>query len=150
MIATDLILVETARIIGFRGLHTGTQFAANTGRRATLDAPLDICAAVYLATTGDLPDVFFTDEVASLAIIGASSPAMAAIRAISEVLDSSVCETEMEPGTWVPDYIEHVSNWAATACPVEPKRPPTVDEVIGRILRAANNLAVQTSTAPAA
>jgi hypothetical protein len=146
MNGTDLILTETARIIGFRGLHTGDQFAANTGRRACLDAPLDICAAVYLAATGNLPSEFFTDEVISLAIIGASAPAMAAIRAISDALDSEACETEIEPGTRVPDYIEHVSNWAATASPIHPKRPPTVDEVIGCILRAAQAADQRTAT----
>ncbi|MFE6412622.1 hypothetical protein ACFVOR_37445 [Streptomyces sp. NPDC057837] len=132
-------LERTAYLLTMLGLHTGDQFAARDS-----DA-LDVCAAVYMATEGTCPPEFTTDEVASLAIIGASAPAMAAIRAISDVLDSAVCETEVEPGTWVPDYIEHVSNWAATASPVEPKRPPTVDEVIGRILRAANHAAIQTS-----
>lgn len=134
MNGTDLILRETARIIDFRGLHIGSQFATNTGRRSSLEAPLDICAAVYAATTGRVPDVFYTDECASLALIESSEPAMAAIRAISEALDSQPCETNGQP-----DYIEHVSNWAATRAPFAPT-PPTTSEVIGRILRAAQNL----------
>ncbi|MFF1444191.1 hypothetical protein [Streptomyces sp. NPDC058295] len=129
-----------AHLITYRGLHTGDQFATTPG------GPLDICAAVYAAAEQPwdlpekiaLPPEFYTDEVASLAIIGASAGAMAAIRAISEALDTPVCHTEIAPGHHVPDYIEHVSNWAATASPVHPKRPPTVGEVIGRILRASN------------
>ena len=133
-------LQAMAHVIARYGLHTGTQFAAPGP-----SAPMDICAVAYTVAERCAPPAeFYTDEVTSLAIIGASAPAMAAIRAISDALDSSVCETEREPGTWFPDYIEHVSNWAATASPVEPKRPPTIDEVIGRILRAANNLATRT------
>jgi hypothetical protein len=124
-----------AHLITYRGLHTGDQFATTPG------GPLDICAAVYAAAEQPwdlpekiaLPTEFYTDEVASLAIISSSTTAMAAIRAISESLDTPTCDTEN-----VPDYIDHVSNWAATASPTHPKRPPTVGEVIGRILRAAN------------
>ncbi|MFF8544761.1 hypothetical protein ACF060_31245 [Streptomyces werraensis] len=105
MNGTDLILREAARIIDFRGLHIGSQFATNTGRRSSLEAPLDICAAVYAAVTGLVPDVFFTDEVASVELIESSELAMAAIRAISGALDTEPCETN-----GVPDYIEHVSN----------------------------------------
>jgi hypothetical protein len=139
MQTTAHTLERTAYILTMLGLHTGDQFAASDS-----DA-LDICAAVYMAAEGTCPPEFTTDEVASLAIIGASAPAMAAIRAISDALDSEACETEIEPGTRVPDYIEHVSNWAATASPIHPKRPPTVDEVIGRILRAAQALDQRTS-----
>jgi hypothetical protein len=108
---------------------------------------LDICAVAYIVAEGcQPPPEFFTNEVASLRLIECSSRAMAAIRAISDALDTDVCETEIEPGTRVPDYIEHVSNWAATASPVHPKRPPTVDEVIGRILRAAQAVDQRTAT----
>ncbi|MFC9891499.1 DUF6197 family protein [Streptomyces pilosus] len=144
MNGTDLILRETARIIDFRGLHTGAQFATNIGRRSSLEAPLDVCAAVYAATTGHVPDVFYTDEVASLTLIESNEQAMAAIRAISAALDSEPCETEIEPGTRVPDYIEHVSNWAATRAPFA-SAPPSTSEVIGRILRAAQQLTAQTA-----
>ncbi|MFF8910569.1 DUF6197 family protein [Streptomyces olivaceoviridis] len=143
MQTTAQTLAETAHIISTHGLHTGEQFAATDS-----DA-VDICAAVYMAAEGTCPPEFANDEVASLAIIEASAPAMAAIRAISEVLDSSVNETEIEPGTWVPDYIEHVSQWAMTPG-IGQTEPPTTSEVIGRILRAANTLAIQTPAATAA
>ena len=140
---TAYTLQRAAYLITMLGLHRGEQFAATDS-----DA-LDICAAVYMAAEESCPPEFTTDEVASLAIIEASAGAMAAIRAISDALDSSVCETEIEPGTYVPDYIEHVSNWAATA-PIGEHFPPSTDEVIGRILRAANTVATQTPAAPAA
>ncbi|KFG02529.1 hypothetical protein IQ62_01455 [Streptomyces scabiei] len=103
-----------AHLIVHRGLHTGDQFA-------TPDGPLDICAAIYLAAEVpyDLPErmtvpsEFYTDEVASLRLIESSATVMAAIQAISHTLGDA-CETQIEPGTYVPDYIEHVSNWAAT------------------------------------
>jgi hypothetical protein len=135
MHGTHSDLQAMATFISRYGLHTGTQFAAPGP-----SAPMDICAVAYIvAERCGPPPEFFTDEVASLALIEASARAMAAIKAISDVLDSSVCETEIEPGTWVPDYIEHVSNWASTPCPVAPKLPPTEGEVIGCILRAANH-----------
>lgn len=126
---TNAILHRAAKLIASEGLHTGNQFAGTyTG--------LDICAAVYVSAESDFPTEFFTDEVASIRLIESSAPAMAAIRAISDALDTDVCETEIAPGVTVPDYIEHVSNWAATP-PVFATRPPSTAEVIGRILRAA-------------
>ncbi|MFD8839782.1 DUF6197 family protein [Streptomyces griseofuscus] len=136
------ILEETAHIIHTYGLHRGEQFAANDS-----DA-VDICAAVYLAAQGTCPPEFSTDETTSLAIIEASAPTMTAIKAISDALDSSVCESEIVPGLWVPEYIEHVSNWAATP-PIGEKTPPTVSEVIGRIHRAVNNLRSHTTKSAA-
>ena len=146
---TRTVLQQMATHIDHNGLHRGDQFAQHG------PVPrLDICAVAYVAaedlTPDQYPAEFFTDEIAALYLIGCSADAMAAIQAISSVLDSAVCETEIEPGTWVPDYIEHVSNWAATPSPVHPKRPPTNAEVIARILRAANTLAIQTPAAPAA
>lgn len=140
---TAEILDETAHIISSYGLHTGAQFAADDS-----DA-VDICAAVYLAAEGTCPPEFSTDETISIAIIEASAKAMTAIKAISDALDSSVCESEIVPGLWVPEYIEHVSNWAATP-PIGEKTPPTVSEVIGRIQRAANTVRSQTPVAHAA
>ena len=141
MQTTAETLVEAAHIITFCGLHTGEQFAD------TASDALDNCAAVYLAAEGTCPVEFSTDEDASIRIIEASAPAMAAIKAISEALDSEPCEDEITPGLYVANHLEHVSNWAATASPVPPKRRPTLDEVIGRILRAANTLATQTPAA---
>jgi hypothetical protein len=138
---TARILKQAAYLIHLNGLHTGDQFAAPGPRGA-----LDICAAVYIAAEKKTPPEFFTDEAASLRLIESSAKAMAAIRAISDALDNEPCETEIEPGTRVPDYIEHVSNWAATRAPFAPA-PPTTSEVIGRILRAAQNLTTSQTAA---
>ncbi|MFF7476603.1 hypothetical protein [Streptomyces sp. NPDC008092] len=143
MQTTANTLERAAYLISMLGLHTGDQFAA-----AESDA-LDVCAAVYMAAEGICPPEFSTDELTSITLIESSALAMAAIRAISDVLDSSVCEDQIAPGMYVPNYIEHVSNWAATA-PIGEKTPPTTSEVIGRILRAANTLATQTPTHRAA
>jgi hypothetical protein len=145
MNATRFVLQKMATVISTQGLHTGDQFAVH----GPMDR-LDICAVAYIvAEDRPAPPEFFTDELASIALIEASARAMTAIKAISDVLDSTVCEDQIEPGTYVPNWIEHVSNWAATP-PIGATRPPTVSEVIGRILRAANTLAIQTPTAPAA
>jgi hypothetical protein len=131
---TPYVLQKMAAVISAQGLHTGNQFAAH----GPMDK-LDICAVAYIvAEQCTPPAVFFTDEVASLELIEASPRAMAAIKAISEVLESAPCETQNEAGLYEADYIEHVSNWAATPAPRE-TQPPTESEVIGRILRAANH-----------
>ncbi|MEV5451650.1 hypothetical protein [Streptomyces sp. NPDC052535] len=127
----------TAYLLHHGGLHTGTQFASH-------DGPLDVCAAAYAITEGTLPDAFYNDECASLDLIEASDQAMAVIRAISAALETEPCETN-----GVPDYIEHVSNWAATP-PIGEHFPPSTSEVIGRILRAADTLAEQTTNPHAA
>lgn len=137
MPSTASILRGTAQLLATRGLHIGTQFAApNIG---PLPGGLDICAAVCVAAEGMVPDEFYADEVASLRLIECSAGAMQAIRAISAVLDTEPCETEIAPGHTVPDYIEHVSTWAMTP-PVFETRPPCLSEVIGRILRAADHI----------
>ena len=140
MHTTACTLGQAAYIINSLGLHHGPQFADSSS------PALDICAAVYLAAENTLPAEFHTDETVSLALIEASAGAMGAIRAISDVL-GPVCETEVLPGFWVPDYVEHVSSWAT---PIDGSTPPSTSEVIGCILRAANTLAVQTPTATAA
>lgn len=133
MPSTARILRDAAGLISEYGLHTGEQFAQHG-----TDA-LDICAAIYVSATETLPAEFYADEVTSLALIEASADAMQAIRALSAALDTEVCTTEIAPGYEVPDYIEHVSNWAATA-PVFVDRPPTATEVIGRLVRTAHAL----------
>ncbi|WP_406163952.1 hypothetical protein OG298_45345 (plasmid) [Streptomyces sp. NBC_01005] len=131
MLSTAEILRRTAGAISFFGLHTGEQFAASDS-----DA-LDVCAAIYLvAESGMLPAEFKTDENVSLAIIGASAPAMAAIRTLSGSLITPAPYTEIAPGLEIPDYIEHVSSWATTKH-MFADRPPTVSEVIGALHRAA-------------
>lgn len=137
MHGTADVLQQMAHIISLRGIHTGNQFAErdSTG----ILTRHDICALAWVVAEQDVaPRAFFTDDEASIAIIKASPHAMAAIKAISDILDSAVCETPTSDGTYVPDYIEHVSNWAATPAVGETK-PPTTSEVIGRILRAANH-----------
>ena len=140
---TAYTLHKMATVIDLNGLHRGNQFA-----EPGILPRLDICALAYVLAEHLTPDrypaEFFTDEVASLTLIEASAGAMAAIRAISTALDTEPCETEIEPGTRVPDYIEHVSNWAATRAPFS-SAPPTTSEVIGRILRAAQQLTNQTA-----
>ncbi|MFJ2279174.1 hypothetical protein ACIOEZ_34060 [Streptomyces sp. NPDC087866] len=130
MTTTAGTLRRAAHLINHRGLHTGTQFAD----RATNSA--DITAAIFVAAEGHMPAEFYTDEPTSLEIIAASAQTMAALRVLSESLPTSPCVTTIAPGHSVPDYIEHVSNWAATK-PVWGNRPPTVSEVVGAVLRAA-------------
>lgn len=134
--STAHVLEQAACLLHLNGLHTGDQFAVPGPRGA-----LDICAAVYIAAEKRTPPQFHTDECTSLVIIESSEPAMAAIRAISASLDTEPCETDGQP-----DYIEHVSNWAATPAPFHTE-PPSTSEVIGRILRAANALASHTPAA---
>ncbi|MEU8682941.1 hypothetical protein [Streptomyces sp. NPDC048611] len=129
---TAAILRYAACILTERGLHTGDQFAAP-------DGSLDICAAIYLAAHGKQLRVFTFDEDLSIGFIECSAPAMQAIRAVSDHLDTPPCVVPIAPGHEVPDYIEHVSNWAATAA-VFATRPPTTAEVIGRLLRTADTL----------
>lgn len=135
MDSTAADLQAAAYLIHHSGLHTDTHFANATDAYGALD----ICAAVYAVTEGNIPDAFYNDECASLDLIEASDRAMAAIRAISAALDTEPCETN-----GVPDYIEHVSNWAATP-PIGATELPTTSEVIGRILRAADTLAQATT-----
>ncbi|MFF7190567.1 hypothetical protein ACFZAR_36355 [Streptomyces sp. NPDC008222] len=145
MYSTAEDLQAMAHFINRYGLHTGPQFAALGPA-----APMDISAVAYIvAERCAPPPEFFTDEDASLRLIECSAGAMAAIRAISEVLDPGACETEIAPGLYVPDYIEHVSHWAATPAPFS-SAPPTVSEVVGCILRAANTVAIHTPTGSAA
>lgn len=130
MTSTAGTLRRAAHLIAHRGLHTGNQFIDQP-----TNAP-DIAAAIFVACEAIVPPEFYTDEVTSLAIIGASAPTMAAIRTLSDSLGTDACVTEIAPGHDVPDYIEHVCHWAMTT-PTVGTRPPTASEVIGAILRAA-------------
>jgi hypothetical protein len=116
------------------GIHTGEQFASHeTGA-------LDISGLAFVtAEDTEVPAEFYVDEDASIRLIECSAGAMLAIKAISSVLDTEPCATEIAPGHDVPDYIEHVSIWAMTP-PVFETRPPSLSEVIGRILRAADHI----------
>lgn len=130
MTSTAGTLRRAAHLINHRGLHTGDQFIDQATHAA------DVAAAIFVAAEIVVPREFYTDEVTSLEIIAASAPAMLAIRALSDSLNTEACVTEIAPGHDVPDYIEHVCNWAATT-PVFGTRAPTTSEVIGAILRAA-------------
>ena len=121
------------------GIWRGDQFATHSDF-VDLGAHLDISALAYVVAENCAPPAeFYTDEDASLRLIECSAGAMAAIRAISAALDTQPCTTQVAPGMDVPDYIEHVSNWARTPA-IGETTPPTTSEVIGRILRAAQNL----------
>ena len=135
--ATDL--QATASLLSRTGLHAGAQFAHP-------DGSLDICAAAYVAVRGHIPDVFYDDELTSIRLIEANPRAMAAIKAISAVLGSQPCETKNAAGLYEPDYIEHVSNWAATP-PIRQKQPPTLSDVLDLIQYAAKHAATQTPAA---
>lgn len=130
MPSTAEALRRAAHIISHLGLHTGEQFATPDS------TALDVAAAIYFATENTFPAEFKTDEVTSLAIIGASAQTMAAIRALSGSLPTEPSYTEIVDGRQVPEYIEHVSNWAATT-PVFGEHPPTTAEVISALHRAA-------------
>ncbi|CAM5493484.1 MULTISPECIES: DUF6197 family protein [Streptomyces] len=140
--STGTILRTTRQIVSYYGLWTGEQFATNDGR-------LDLCAAIYRAVTGSTPNCFLDDEDMALLLIETNPDVWDAIRMVSAVLPTQPCTTEITPGYEVPDYVEHVSNWAATA-PVFADQPPTVSEVIGLLTRAADtadNLAAALPTA---
>lgn len=129
-------LYSAAAYITLHGLHTGEQFAAPNGA-------LDICAAAYHGAHGRIPAEFYTDEDAAITLIEASAPAMAAIRAVSDSLETEPCTTEIAPGHEVPDYVEHVSTWAMTP-PVGASEPPSFSEVVGRLMRVAHQLTTPT------
>lgn len=141
---TETILALAAYTLHRRGLHCGNQFAAPGSHGS-----LDVCAAIFIAAEHGpagpyvlakdwlTPPEFYTDEDASLRLIECSAPAMQAIRALSNALDTEPPTTRISDDHEVSDYIEHVSNWAATA-PIGYDFPPTTSEVIGRILRTAN------------
>lgn len=151
MYTTPTILKRAAHLITLRGFHAGDQFAASR------HGALDVCAAIYTAAHGfPVRPEFYTDENASIRLIECSAPAIQAIRAISQVLDTEPCVTQITPDYDVPDYIEHVSYWAVTA-PMWSTTPPTPAEIVGRILRAAaqhqidhGRFAEQTTTSIAA
>lgn len=125
------ILRTMATVISTDGLHTGEQFA----QRGATDR-FDICALAYIvAEDRPAPDVFFTDQAASMALLETSEPAMNALRALSaSITDYKVPDTDGQP-----DPVEHVFNWTATPG-IGQKTPPTITEIVGRLIRAADDL----------
>lgn len=138
MPSTGRILRTMATVISTDGLHTGEQFA----QHGTTDR-LDICAHAWcIAEQQPAPDVFFTDQAASMALLEASEPAMQALTAISDAIQGyEIPDTDGRP-----DVIEHVFNWTATN-PIGCTQPPGLSEVIGCILRAADHTGATTSAA---
>jgi hypothetical protein len=135
---THFILRKMATVISAQGLHTGDQFAAH----GPMDS-LDICAIAYVvAEDTPAPDVFFTNEGASRDLIESSERAMDAIRAIS----AAIADYEVPESDGRPDVIEHVSQWTFTP-PIGENAPPTLSQVIGCVLRAANHTANHTNAA---
>ncbi len=130
MDATAKYLEEMAAFIAAYGLHTGDQFAAINPHTGLLQ--LDICAIAYHVTeNGNTPDAFFTDEGTARDLIEGNAAAMDCIRAIS----AAIANYEVPDSDGRPDLIEHVSQWTFTP-PIGEKQPPSIDEVIGCILRA--------------
>ncbi|MFG2532789.1 hypothetical protein [Streptomyces sp. NPDC048516] len=139
MSETARILQQAARLIGTYGLHTGPQFAGLSESFSSLHAPLDVCAAIYIAAEGKGPSVFQRDEDASLRLIECSAPTMQAIRVLSNALDTEPPFIQITDDHTVAEYVQHVSRWASTP-QFSDEQPPTEAEVIGRILRTADTL----------
>ncbi|MCX4911886.1 hypothetical protein [Streptomyces sp. NBC_00878] len=133
MLSTHRILRKMATFITCNGLHTGEQFAEHgvTDR-------FDICALAYVvAEDRPAPAVFFTDQKTSMDLIEASEPTMRALRALS----ASITDYEVPDTDGRPDVIEHVFNW--TAAPgIGQKTPPSLNEIVGRLIRAADQAAI--------
>lgn len=130
-----------AHAIDYYGLHQDDQFG-RPGNGADILPALDISAFAYVVAE-DLdplhwPDVFYTDPSAAFDLIQSSQAAMDIIRAISAALDYDVNETDGKP-----DPIEHVSTWASTPG-IRQTQPPSISEVIGRIIRAADQTSAPT------
>lgn len=126
MSATGTILRTAAQLYAYRGRHTGDHFAHTDGR-------IDETAAVYLAVTGHIPDVFHTDSDMAVLLITANQPAMDALRALSAVLPTPPPDSHGRPD----DPIEHIAWWADHGTGHDDT--PTTAEINGAFLRAANH-----------
>lgn len=133
MPSTSRNLRKMATVAATDGLHTGEQF----GIRGATDR-FDICALAWIvAEDRPAPDVFFTDQAASMALLETSEPAMAALRALS----ASITDYEVPDTNGRPDVIEHVFNWTATPG-IGQTSPPTLNEIVGRLIRASETAAL--------
>ncbi len=129
MTGTEHDLQKMAHYISCYGLETGDQMARQ-GDYNTYDIP----ALAFRITEHHAPAVFFTNPDASVQLIKSSERAMACIRAISAAItDYEVPDTDGQP-----DVIEHVLTWVSTP-PIGATEPPSICQVIGCILRAANH-----------
>lgn len=128
MHSTGRSLRIMASIVATDGVHTGEQFA----HRGATDR-YDICALAWIvAEDQPAPDVFFTDQAASMDILQASQPAMDVLRTLS----ASIRDYEVPDTDGVPDVVEHVFNWTATPG-IGQSSPPSTAEIAGRLHRAS-------------
>lgn len=133
-------LQDMAAYIRDYGLHHGEQCAIH-GPHVTFS----IDALAYVITEEKVPDAFFTDPATSMQLIEASEPAMAALNAISAAITNyKVPDTRGRP-----DVIEHVYQWTDTP-PIGETTPPSLSEVIGCLLRAADQARRTAHQTPAA
>ncbi|PZT71429.1 hypothetical protein [Streptomyces sp. AC1-42T] len=115
--------------------------------------PLDVCAAIYMAATAEaLPAVFRSTDPAdvhlAIELIKGNRDAMTAIHAVWQGLNSKITDEDLCDGVPAVDgpdeWIDRVSYWAGTA-PTSSAKPPTLLEVMGRLLRTATSLEHQTT-----
>lgn len=137
MTTTACTIRTAVHLLETHGLHTGPQFIGP-------HMELDVVAAVYIAAEGIIPGSFRTNETAALSLIHTSAPTMQAIRAISAGLDTEPPYTQVCPGLELPEYVDHVAHWA-TMPGIGQHQPPTRLEVIGRLLRTADQVDTHTT-----
>ncbi|WP_098894218.1 hypothetical protein [Streptomyces sp. t99] len=145
---TATLLRDAVHHLSQYGLHREHAFVGPTTRAHLDHGPLDVCAAIYMAATANpLPPVFRStdsdDEQAAIELIKAHPEAMAAIHAVWDGLDSKITEAdvcdELPTADGPDEWIDRVSYWAAKA-PASWAEPPTLLEVMGRLLRTADGL----------
>lgn len=135
MPSTARTLRRMATVINTDGLHRGEQFAAHGATDR-----FDLSALAFIvAEDHPAPAEFFTDELAAMRLIECSAGAMQTIRALSDALPSMPPLETLPNGVKVPNYIDHVSNWASTTG-IGQQKPPTETEVVGRLIRTAEAL----------
>ncbi|MEU3704821.1 hypothetical protein AB0E82_21335 [Streptomyces anulatus] len=148
---TATLLRDAVHHLSQYGLHREHAFVGPTTRVHLDHGPLDVCAAIYMAATANaLPPVFrgtsTADEQAAIELIKAHPDAMAAIHAVWDGLDSKITEAdvcdELPTADGPDEWIDRVSYWAAEA-PTSGGAPPTLLEVMGRLLRTAAALEQQ-------
>ncbi|TQE33131.1 hypothetical protein [Streptomyces ipomoeae] len=145
---TATVLRDAVHYLTQYGLHRERGLVGTLTNPHLDHGPLDVCAALYMAATSSpLPPVFSSHtpegEQAAIDLIKAHPQAMAAIHAVWNGLDSKITEADLSEETPTVDgpdeWIDRVSYWAVTA-PASWEEPPTLLEVIGRLVRTAEAL----------